>query len=227
MRLKVLLCMLWAASAPPHDVTYPARTWAALLGLDDPEGNGARRCRAAMRWLEDHQFVRTVPNPGQPNTLVLLDESGSNEPYQVPGAVMQARKDQGLAYDDHDYYVRIAPTFWTNGWIAELSGPAVAALLLTLDAASRQNYSLKSGTEVWFGGRAAKQRYDLSEDLRTIGLRELVEHEILTLRRRRVQNTVDFRRTRYAYVLNLGRLDERPVTAPLAVVNWDDHVEQF
>jgi hypothetical protein len=36
----------------PHDLAYPARAWATLLGLPDPAGRGARRINEAILWLE-------------------------------------------------------------------------------------------------------------------------------------------------------------------------------
>jgi hypothetical protein len=211
VRLKVYLSMLWAGALPPHDVTYPARTWAALIGLDDIDVNGARRVRAALQWLEAHRYVRREENLGQPSTIVIRHESGTGEPYSVPGAALAAQKERGEPFDRRDFYVKLPHTFWTSGWIAELSGPAVTALLLTLDALARRLADDGDPPrEVWFGGRASKARYDISEDVRSAGLRQLVAFGVLSLHQRRVETTVDFKRTRYAYQFHAERLRTPP-----------------
>jgi len=51
VRVKLELTFLWFA-ANPHDLAYPARAWATLLGLPDPAGRGARRINEAILWLE-------------------------------------------------------------------------------------------------------------------------------------------------------------------------------
>ncbi|HVF74574.1 MAG TPA: hypothetical protein VM938_05955, partial [Acidimicrobiales bacterium] len=63
VRLKLYLSFLWFAAAPPHDVTYPARAWASLLGLEDPEARGARRIIDAITWLDAHDFVVVEGRP--------------------------------------------------------------------------------------------------------------------------------------------------------------------
>src|SRR4051812_10374162 len=48
VRLRLSLASLWLGAAPPHELTYPARAWAELLDLDDPETAGARRVADAV-----------------------------------------------------------------------------------------------------------------------------------------------------------------------------------
>src|SRR5688500_8111034 len=57
VRLKLLLSLLWVGAKPPHDVTFPSRAWAHLIGLADPDTNGARRIREAIDWLTHHRFL--------------------------------------------------------------------------------------------------------------------------------------------------------------------------
>ena len=51
MQLKFYLAVLWQAGGGDerHSATWPARTWAALLDLPDPEHRGDRRIRDAIR----------------------------------------------------------------------------------------------------------------------------------------------------------------------------------
>jgi len=201
--------LLWVAANPPHDVTYPARAWATLLGLPDPEGNGSRRINDAIAWLAEHRFIETTPRPGHPTTLTLLDESGTGEPYQVPGAVMnQLRTSPEGSWSRHRYF-KLPPTFWTSGWITTLSGPAIAMLLILLLETS----GLDPAPETWFSPTVADRRFSLSEDTRAAGLRELAQHRLVTTHRRPTSaDTFEFRRLRNTYTVHLERLNAPPRT---------------
>lgn len=90
MCLKLYLAFLWFASAPPHYVTYRARAWAGLLGLYDPEGNGARRVVDAITWLAKEEFVAVRRRAGQPSEVRLLSDLGTGEPYEPPHETLAA-----------------------------------------------------------------------------------------------------------------------------------------
>jgi hypothetical protein len=210
VRLTLYLSLLWVAANPPHDVTYPARAWATLLGLTDPEGNGSRRINDAIAWLVEHHFIETIPRPGHPTTLTLLDESGTGLPYQVPGAAMnQLRTSPESDWSRHRYF-KLPYTFWTCGWVTVLSGPAIAMLLVLLMETSGHD----SAAEIWFSPATAERRFSLSEDTRASGLRELAQHRLITTHRRPISsNALEFRRLRNTYTLHLDRLNSPPQVA--------------
>ncbi len=88
VRTKLLLTMLWVGANPPHDVTYPARAYAELLGLPKPETTGARRVLDAIDWLEQRRFLTVENRPGHPSRVTLLRELADGQPYTVPGAAL-------------------------------------------------------------------------------------------------------------------------------------------
>jgi hypothetical protein len=209
VRLKTYLSMLWLAAAPPHDASYPARAWATLLDLPDPSGNGARRVNDAIAWLGKHNFLDIEFRPGHPNRVTLLDESGddSRGRYRVPGAAYNKAKARKADVDvlAKHRYVQLPATFWTSGWLAVLSGPAVAMYLVLL----AEQAGHPEGRELWFSPDAARLRYVLSEDTRSRGLDELRRAGLVAVRRRPVATDIfDVQRFRNVYVLKPERLAE-------------------
>lgn len=202
VRLKLLLSLLWVAVAPPHDVSLPARTWATLLGLKDPEGAGARQVRSGFSWLASNSFVRVQEVPGQPSVVRLLDESTNNRPYVLPAVAF--KKAQKAERDpDRHIYVRLPSAFWTNGWAVRLSGPGTAMLLVLLDARGART----GERELWFSPSVAEARYALSENTRTAGLSELAEAGLVVVHRRAVNpDSLNYRRVRNTYTLLLDNL---------------------
>jgi hypothetical protein len=204
VRLKLYLAILWIASGGDHTVTHPARAWAQLLGLDDPATNGARRVTDAIAWLEDHHLIRATRRRGQPPELVPLDESGTGKTYKVPSRTWQEPVDQeDLATN---IYVQLPVGFWTSGWAAVLSAPAIAMLLVLLAERGPKEPS----KFFWFTPDQADERYDLSEDTRTRGVAELEETGIITIKRKPVSREMGWSRVRNTYRLNLERLGLTP-----------------
>ena len=211
VRLKLYLSILWFAANPPYDVTYPARAWASLLDLPDPERNGARRIGDALRWLGTRGLLDLERRPGVPTRAVLCDESGDGSPYRHPGEVLTELQDQETPDDDEleqrNYYFQIPAAFWTDGWAAMLSGRAVAMFLAVLSEFSRKQANEKS---VWFAPARAKQRFDLSPDTRSAGFKELVDAGLLSVSRIPVGlDAFDFKRRRNQYTLENDSLDQR------------------
>jgi len=204
VRLKLELSFLWFAVSPPHDLSYPARAWATLLDLEDPEVRGARRVRQAIKSLEANQLVTVEERPGQPNRILLLNESGNGEPYNPPASVYNATRQRGL--DNPHRYIQIPDTLWTSGWLATLSGAGLAMFLILLtNLAGRP----ARNTDLWLSPERATELYGLSDDTRSKGLRELRAVELITARRRAASRTAfDFRRLRNTYRLNLERLED-------------------
>jgi hypothetical protein len=207
VRLKTYLSILWLASAPPHDVAYPSRAWATLLDLGDPAGRGARRITDATSWLESHHFITVESRPGHPNAITLLDESGTGRRYRVPGAAYNkaASRDAEPHILARHRYIQIPAAFWTSGWLAALSGAAVAMYLVLLT--EQAGHSL--GRELWFSPETARLRYVLSDDTRSTGLGELRRAGLVAVRRRPVATDIfDVQRFRNVYVLQPDRLTD-------------------
>ncbi len=210
VRLRLYLSLLWFAANPPYDVTYPSRAWAVLLDLADPDAAGARRVAAAFTWLAEHRFIESVPRPGQPSEITLLNESGSGAAYSVPGAAWRTLKDGDVLRAKHRY-VRLPSEFWTSGHMAVLSGPAVAMYLILLTEV-RQGDVAKQ--KLWIAPSVADNRFALSEDTRSSGLRELVRSGLVRVERQTVRpSAFDFHRQRNVYRLRPARLD-KPARVP-------------
>lgn len=205
VRLKLELSMLWLAARAPHELIYPARAWAVLLDLPDPEGRGARRIQDALRWLEENRFVDIMLRLGQPSTVQLRSENGDDKPYELPGQAYNRLRNDRSASEAHRY-IQLPNSFWTNGWLATLSGPAVA-MLLVLYAELGQDPP--ATTDLWFSPRQADLQYALSEDTRSKGLRELRATGLIDARQKSITPDVfDFRRLRNVYRLIPARLEE-------------------
>jgi len=207
VRLKLLLAMLWFAVGYPHETSYPARGWAGLLGLDEYETNGARRVTAAIGWLEANSLVRVVRQPGTPSQVFLLDERGTGDEYKLPFKALEAKRDEGEAVGRDGYYVTLPAEFFTRGWIAVLTAPAVAMLLVMVLEA---RYSGRT-RGLWHSPAQALKRFGLSQDTRTAGLKELELYGIADRRTGPVSPGVfDMKRRRNIYDLHLEQLRVDP-----------------
>ena len=203
VKLKVYLSLLWAAVAEPYDVSLPGRVWAQLIGLPDPAGRGAHRVNSAFRTLVDSQLLRAKSQPGLPSRFFLLEETGTGRAYQPPGGRLVALKKAGKDFSDH-IYLQVPATLWTHGWIARLSGPGLAMLLVLIAQAGGRNPE-----DLWFSPGVADQRFHLSAETRKRGLDQLVELGLTTVGRRPIARSVlDSTRLRNTYTLKLARLDE-------------------
>ena len=206
VRLRLYLSLLWVAVSEPHDVALPARTWAGLLGLRDPEGTGARQVRSGFSWLEANSFVRVEEVPGLPSRVTLLDETGTGEDYTLPARAFK-RAEAAERDPNAHIYVRLPATFWTCGWAAQLSGPATAMLLVLLEARGGR----ASDRELWFSPSVADNRYTLSENTRSAGVHELAAAGLVVVHRRPVDpQALTYRRVRNTYTLLLDNLSRSP-----------------
>jgi hypothetical protein len=210
VRLKLLLSLLWTAGGgregdERHQTRpYPARAWAGLLDLDAPEGNGQRRVRDAIQWLKAEGFLDSKPQPrGGPIPLTLLREDGSGETYTDPGRGAARKKAEG-GFPREDLFITLLPTFWTDGWIAVLSGRAIAMLLILADVTVRER---------WISPRLARERYGISEDTWSKGLAELRDYDVVKVKKEPVgEDAFDFRRVRNTY--HLPRDDSGRILLP-------------
>ncbi|WP_159796582.1 hypothetical protein [Puerhibacterium puerhi] len=210
VRLKLELSFLWFAAAPPHDLAYPARAWATLLDLRDPNISGTRRIRQAINALAEAKLVSVTTQPGQPSRITLLNEGGQGEKYTLPGRAFNTSR--SLGFENPHRYIQIPDTFWTSGWLAALSGAGIAMFLILLTELGPRD---PEKTDLWFSPERAEALYGLSEDTRSKGLRELRAAGIATARRQSAsRNAFDFRRLRNTYRLDLSRLED-PAVVPV------------
>ncbi len=192
VRLKLYLSVLWFASGDGHAVEWPASHWADLLGLPERDTKGKRRIQQAFAWLNENHFVEVTQRPGKHPTITLLHEGGTGAAYTKPGP--EAEK------GGEPTYRQLSPTWWTNGWIARLSGAAIITWLV---------YQDESGTRsdfVWLTPDQSKQRYALSTDSRKKGLSELRSLGLIELKRVRHSEAFDSERSITKYRLVANRL---------------------
>jgi hypothetical protein len=195
VRLKLYLTIALLAVRSPFVITdpVPARSWAAALGLDDPEHKGARRIGGAISWLAEHRFLDTGRRQGTPGSVQLLSQDLSGSAYQRPGPDTR--------------YIQLPLGLWDEGWIVRLSGTALAILIVLLD--------LQGGRAQpqWISPAEARRRYDLSPDTWTKGLKELKELDLVTVTRRTQGDVFDYKRMRNAYWVRAEKL-RNPEYAP-------------
>jgi hypothetical protein len=168
VRLKLYLSMLWFASGDGHSVEWPASHWADLLGLPDRDSKGKRRIQEAFGWLHKNRFVVVAQRPGKHPTVTILHEAGMGLPYTKPGKT--------ATKGGEPTYRQMSNQWWTNGWLAELSGAAIVSWLVYQDESGERS------DFVWLTPEQSLLRYGLSVDTRKKGLRELrnvglVEHK--------------------------------------------------
>lgn len=196
-RLKLYLSLLWLARGRPDPVFgYPAQQLASLLGLPNPPGAGARRIHEALKWLDVQGFVALEHRPGEAARIHMLDDAGSGAAYEAPGPLVARHRKGSTEQRERHFYVQLKREFWTEGWVSHLSGAAVAMYLAALHEERG-----KTGEAVWISPRIGQERYDLSDETRGKGLRELVNLGLLNLERRPVvQGSFDERyRARNVY----------------------------
>ena len=181
VRLKLYITMALLAVSPPFDIRgpVPARSWAAALGLDDPEHNGARRIGDAISWLAERKFLVAERRQGTPGSVRLLSQDLAGSTYKRPTPGHR--------------YVQLPLGLWDQGWIVRLSGTALAMLIVLLD--------LQGGRAQpqWISPPQARRRYDLSPDTWTKGLKELKALDLVTVSRRSQGDIFDYQRMRNAY----------------------------
>lgn len=198
VRLRLMLSLLWAARDDPT-LTYPLRAWAALLGLDDPDNAGARRIRNALGWLEKHNLIQLESSPGRNVVVHLLNDAGTGEPYELPGAAYTRLRPKPAQAARHRY-IQVPSQLWTNGWITALDhGPALV-MLLVLWLETGKAIKETPPPWVWLSPAMAEKRYGLSEDTRLKGARELTALGLIKTSTRHVpSDAFEFRRGRNSY----------------------------
>jgi hypothetical protein len=200
VRLKLLLSMHLIAVAGDHDVTRAPASWARMLDLPGPAGNGARRVRDAIEWLADRQLIRVEPDRVRGPRVYLLSPLGDGQPYTRP--------------NPGEGYINMPVAFWQNGWIVTLSQAALAMWLVVADLEGRH----PKASGVWVAPDEARARYRLSEDTFTKGIRELESHHLVEVAKRPLGGEDwYYDRLRNTYRLLRHRLDDLPYSAPSPV----------
>ena len=143
--------------------TADTRVWARLFGTAQPGVSDASALTAVTRilkrlagrglisWERAGHRSRTI-------TVTLLREDGKGGDYTRPGAD-----------GNTDAYVQLPIAFWKNGWDTELSGPAIAMLLVA--AAEKKGFRLATERmQDWYGW---------SPDTAERGFAELISNKLL------------------------------------------------
>lgn len=172
-RLALLLSLWWVNSQSPYDSRRPASWWADLIGITDPD-RGARSITANMHELVRRRFVSIdAGDPGMANTVTLLDDMGTGEPYVRPDGTTGS-------------FFRVPEQLWTTGVIGELNGPALVMYLMMLyyyrrpeaiDSTDRRRVA--PAPPVWFAAKGFRDSHGLSEDTRLAGIRALQEAGVI------------------------------------------------
>jgi hypothetical protein len=78
-----------------------------------------------------NQLVKVEAQAGHPSIVTLLSEAGTGEPYELPGAAYnRLRNTKPRDRAEEHRYIQLTNELWTCGWIATLSGAALAMLLV-------------------------------------------------------------------------------------------------
>jgi hypothetical protein len=187
------LSLLWVCASKPYATNRPARVWAELLNLDDPETNGTRRVRAALKELAARGFVRLEPTKPTP-TITVLSDFGDGSAYTTPGEVIM--DSTGDSRKSHEYF-RVPNEIWTEGYLGDMDGAAIAMFLVLL-AESRGVCR-----DVWISPHVLDEMYGISASTRTKGVAQLKELELVTVKRQAVQSRIDFSPSRQVYRIPL------------------------
>jgi hypothetical protein len=188
--LKLYLALLWLSSGYGHTSELEAGDWAQILDLR-PLEKGARRVRKALEILERHQLIAIQRRPGKSNVVRLLRDDGSGNKYSLP-------KGRGEA----DRYFSVSAELWTRGLIQGMSAAALAMLLVVLEESFGRNQPQ------WWSPRVFSERFCISPDTRTKGIKELRDelHLIVEMSQRLRESpgkrsSFTARRRRKAYLL--------------------------
>lgn len=195
--VKLYLALIWRCSSEPFTTDIPARKWAMLLGLEEPDTLGARRVTAALDVLAREGLILLRKRRGEPSVIQLLDESGSGDIYELPStAHVRAKAEERRQH----LYFKVPSKLWTEGHIQSMSASALAMLLVCLAEQSAGQ------REMWWSTTVFPQRYNLTPTTRSKGTRELVARRLLLVTKRSVSNSVSERifsreRVRNVYLL--------------------------
>ncbi|WP_067470063.1 hypothetical protein [Actinomadura macra] len=208
VRLRLMLSLLWFQTDSRRAVplNYPSQAWARLLGLDKPETAGVRRVNDAVRWLAANKFIFVKTNPGSASQITVLNETGDGSDYEPPGSAAQRLRDKPAG--PKHLYVQIPEQMWTNGYISMLKGAGLAFYLMLLEQYGPGRLD-EDAPAVWISPKILKDRYGLSDDTRTRGMKELEAFGLVTVKRQPINpDDFDIERIRNTYTLNIDTIQE-------------------
>ena len=204
-RLRTYLTVLWGAIPPSYSVALGASAYAQIAGIPS-----SRQVRAAVTALVKLSLLEVVESgAGKPLVLRPLHESGSGASYTAP---YEGTSDRGRRGFDN-LYIRLPVAFWTRGWIATLSGPAIATLLIYEQMRASQGRAANGA--VWLSLELAQRRFGVSEDTRYRGLRELRDAGLATVETRGHAKPPYKTTNRQFVTLHLEELRRRPELSPV------------
>lgn len=188
VRLKLFLTLHLIAARAPYNVdSTPARAWAELMALPDPEVRGARRIASALKWLDDNEFIVISRVSGAPPNVTLLSALGTGAPHTQ-------RSDPR--------WINVPVAYWSQQWITSLSGAATALMLVLVHAQLNRTHT----DAPWFTGER-KAQLGLSADTWTRATKELVGADLLEVKRvPQGRDAFDWQRMRNIYWLDLERM---------------------
>lgn len=181
LRITLLMSLIWVSAHPPYSTNRVAPFWAALLGRNDPHGEGARAVRDALHELADRELVQ-LHSAGSKLTITLRNESS---PLRSNGQPVPYTPPYGK-----EPYLPVPRAFWADGIAGQLSGAGVAMYLCAL-AMTRSDQ-----LEFFISASYFEDRYGISRSSRKRGLAELVKHGVLTVRVEEFSDSDTFRKVR-------------------------------
>jgi hypothetical protein len=184
--LKLYLTMVLVATRAPHIIREtPARVWAEMLGLDEPNVLGSRRVSDALDWLNKKAFIELTSKRGTPPTVRLLSATGDGTDF--------AR--------GRGQYLRVPLGLWEHKWIVLLSGRELALLLVLLDLQGGRDQSDPPSLP-----GELRRRSGLSDDTWTRATSELQKRGLLTVAKKPQGGPFDMKRVRNTYWVDTGVL---------------------
>lgn len=156
--LDLWLLLHTLASAPPWDVGLPSWVWATALGMPDTAASRVFVSKT-WTWLEQQQMVRSERDRAL-RRVYLLDDTGSGQPYT-----------HGTGSNPRFDYFKLSHRYWLDGWSAELDLAGTAVLLIAVSL-PRTFILPQEHAGRWYG---------ISRDTVRRGLRELVDHDLLSV----------------------------------------------
>jgi hypothetical protein len=173
VRVALYLTLVMRATKEPYTLSaMPAASYARLLGLHEPATLGARRISQAMKWLTEKRLILVdEAGRGRPPIITVLDPAGG-------GGRRQAREAR---------YITIPIEMWSQGWIAVLSGRALAMYVVLRELTGGRPAGASAD-------RHRKSEYGLSDDTWARACSELESHDLLVVDQ--WVDVVEFGRTR-------------------------------
>jgi len=208
--IKLYLALLWRCSSAPFHTDKPARAWASLLALEEPETKGALRISAALKTLEAANLITVNRLPGR-NVVTVLDESGDGSDYQLPSTeyyLASMKGSSGQEQARRNRYFKISSRWWTEGDLQTLKGPGLIMLLILLAEQGGDDKLFADGgvgKGVWFSTTVFPARYRVSHKTRAAGTRELLTRRLLIVEREALPDVPGsvFARRRYRNIYKL------------------------